>query len=114
MVAKQAIEKVKNQLLLRRQELEQDFSKHETFSDNTVQDPGDQAVSSTMESLHNSLQDTKLQEYRRIVKALRMIEDGTYGICVDCSEAILEKRLKSFPNASRCLGCQEAYEDQKD
>ena len=40
-----------------------------------------------------------------------MIEDGTYGECVDCHNPISEKRLKSFPNATRCLVCQEAFEE---
>lgn len=107
------IEKVKEELLARKLQLEQEMTNlyQEKFSDDQVQDVGDQALSSSMESLRSSLQDTKLDEYNRLIKALEMIEEGTYGICVDCGLPIPEKRLKSFPNATRCLACQEAFEE---
>ena len=112
---KQEIEKIRQELLKRKLELEEELTRlsQEKFSEDQVQDPGDQALSSTMESLKVSLQDTEREEYARIVKALEKIEDGTYGICADCGQPISEKRLKSFPNASRCLICQEAYEEEK-
>ena len=81
------------------------------MTDDQVQDPGDQAATSTMEALQVSLQDAEVGEYNRIVDALAKIENGTYGICVDCDNAIAEKRLKSYPNASRCVGCQELFEE---
>lgn len=85
----------------------------EKITDDQVQDPGDQALSSTMENLRTSLQDTELQEFKRIEQALKKIDDGTYGICIDCGGDISEKRLNSYPNAARCLRCQEAFEDKK-
>lgn len=99
----------------RKQELEDELlqTREEKFSDDQIQDAGDQALSSTMESLKSSFQDTRLDEYKRIVRALGMIEQGTYGICIDCDKAISEKRLQSFPNATRCLACQEALEEGK-
>lgn len=109
------MKKVKGELMARKSELEQEMVSlyQEKFSDDQVQDVGDQALTSTMESLRSSLHDTKMDEYNRLVKALEMIEDGTYGICADCQLPISEKRLKSFPNATRCLSCQEAFEESK-
>lgn len=106
---------IKKELQTRKIELEQDLvqSYSEKFSDDQVQDPGDQALTSTMESLRSSLQDTRIDEFNRIVKALKMIEDGVYGICVDCELPISEKRLKLYPDATRCLSCQEAFEEGK-
>lgn len=103
---------VKQDLIQRRQDLQEDLMRlyKEKFSDE-VQDLGDQALTSTMELLSSSLQDSRVEEYNRIVRALQMIEDGTYGICVDCAEPISEKRLKSYPNATRCIACQEAFEE---
>ena len=46
-----------------------------------------------------------------IVKALEMIDEGTYGNCIDCEQPISERRLLSFPNASRCISCQEKAEE---
>lgn len=110
---KHNLQEIKQTLLKRKVELEQELHRlsQEKFSDDQVQDPGDQALSSTMESLKVSLQDTEREEYNRILQALEKTEDGTYGICTDCSQPISERRLNSYPNASRCLVCQEAFED---
>ena len=104
---------IKKQLLERKIEVEQELKQllQEKFSDDQVQDAGDQALASSMENLNSSLQSAKRDEYKRVEMALQMIEDGTYGICVDCGQAISEKRLKSFPNATRCLSCQEIFEE---
>ena len=94
------LEKVKQELTERKRELQEELMRlyKERYADE-VQDLGDQALTSTMELLSSSLQDSRVEEYNRIVRALKMIEDGSYGICVDCHEPISEKRLKSYPNA---------------
>ena len=109
------IESIKRKLLERKSELEQQladlYQKQE--QPDTVQDPGDQAQSLSLETLKISLQDTELDEYNRIRQALKMIEQGTYGICIDCEQPISEKRLKLYPNATRCLVCQEILEERR-
>jgi len=45
-----------------------------------------------------------------IDQALRRIEDGSFGICVDCEQPIREERLDVLPYASRCIGCAEKSE----
>jgi DnaK suppressor protein len=45
-------------------------------------------------------------------EALGRIEDGSYGLCVDCGREIRRARLKAVPWASRCVPCQEA-EDRR-
>ena len=111
---KKKLEEIKAELEARKLELEQEMTGlyQEKFSDDQVQDSADQALSSTMESLKASLHDTKNEEYKRIVQALEMIDDESYGVCVDCGKDISEKRLKYYPNATRCLVCQEGYEAQ--
>jgi len=102
-------------LIQRRNEIEEQLKSlaTEKVTDDQVQDPGDQALSATMEILRNSLQDTELMEYNRILQALDKIKAGTYGICIDCGGDISEKRLKSYPNAARCIVCQEAFEERR-
>src|SRR5437868_3034374 len=96
----QNLNEIKNILHQRKQELEDELGQtyEQKFSDEQIQDLGDQTFISTMESLRSSFQDARLEEYKRIVRALEMIDEGTYGICVDCSKHISEKRLQSFPN----------------
>lgn len=107
------IELLKEQLLNRKIELEQEMIElhQEKFSDDQVQDAADQALTSTMDTLKSSFQETKIDEFKRVVRALEMIEEGTYGMCVDCDRMIAIKRLQSFPNAMRCIACQEAFEE---
>jgi DnaK suppressor protein len=44
---------------------------------------------------------------RQIDTALRRIEDGEFGICLECEEPISPKRLAAVPWATYCLRCQE-------
>ena len=99
-------------MLARKIVLEEELDRlsKEPASDNQSQDDGDQAVSSTLETLRNSIQNAEYDEFTRIEGALQAIEQGTYGICQDCDQEISEKRLKYNPNAQRCLACQEAAE----
>ena len=108
------LDAIKDELIERLADLEEELKKLSTekITDDQVQDPGDQALSSTMENLRTSLQNTELQEYKRIVQAIEKINNGTYGICIDCSEDISPKRLSFYPNAARCLACQETFEDR--
>ena len=80
-------------------------------TDGQSQDEGDQAVQSTLETLRNSLQKNEYDELVMIEEALNDIENNVYGNCQDCDSQISEKRLKYYPNARRCLMCQEALED---
>jgi DnaK suppressor protein len=107
------VEEIKAKLLERKIELEHALSLmyKEKVSDDQVQDTGDQALYSTLEELKISLHNNELDTYQRIVRALDMIDKGVYGICIECSNPISEKRLSRFPDATRCLVCQEAFEE---
>ena len=45
-----------------------------------------------------------------IDEALKRIEDGTYGNCLQCSKPILKKRLKAIPQTELCIECQKKKE----
>jgi DnaK suppressor protein len=111
---KRNLKKIEADLLKRKLELEQKLTEmsKEQFSDGQVQDPGDQALTATMEALRMSLQDAEVEEYRGISRALDRIKEGGYGLCVDCGNSISEKRLNSFPGTMRCLACQENFEEK--
>lgn len=50
------------------------------------------------------------RETRSLVQigaALQRIDDGEFGICLDCEEPISAKRLAAVPWAGYCLRCQE-------
>jgi DnaK suppressor protein len=105
-------EVMKEILIERKKILEEELKRLNSTknSDPQGQDSADQASAAVVESLENSLQSTELQEYTMILKALEMIEKGTYGICIDCGLPIAEKRLRYYPHVTRRLLCQEAIE----
>ena len=86
-------------------------SSQEKVSDGQVQDSGDEALSLTMEKLKNSLEQTEIDEFRLVEDALKRIEKGEYGFCIDCQDPISDRRLENFPYVARCIVCQEALEE---
>ncbi len=46
----------------------------------------------------------------RIVEAIGRLDDGSYGICAVCGEAIAPRRLHAIPEATTCVRCQESLE----
>jgi DnaK suppressor protein len=54
-------------------------------------------------------QQALLQE---VEDALKRIEEGTYGKCVDCGRPIPEKRLEAIPWAARDVKCEEQLEQR--
>ena len=47
---------------------------------------------------------------KRTELALRRIDDGEYGDCLQCGEPIAYARLQAQPFASLCIDCQSASE----
>jgi DnaK suppressor protein len=45
---------------------------------------------------------------RDVKDALRRIQGGEFGTCMECESAISPKRLVAVPWAARCIQCQEA------
>ena len=48
-----------------------------------------------------------------IIDALVRLDNGSYGVCVDCGKPVPEGRLEVKPEAARCLTCQ-AKRDGRD
>ena len=46
----------------------------------------------------------------RIESALRKIDEGSFGVCENCSKSISLKRLKAVPYAELCIKCKEDEE----
>jgi DnaK suppressor protein len=78
-----------------------------------VRDVGDEAERATRET-ENSLELRTRDRYRKLIakieKALRRIEDGTYGFCEETDEEIGLERLDARPIATLSLDAQERRE----
>jgi DnaK suppressor protein len=46
-------------------------------------------------------------QLRQVKAALKRLQEGDFGTCADCEEAISPKRLVAVPWALRCIKCQE-------
>ena len=60
-----------------------------------------------MAQANRSQQQTQL---KRVVRALRRLEEGDYGYCNSCDQAIGFLRLQVRPETPLCLGCQQREE----
>ena len=49
----------------------------------------------------------------QIGAALERIEDGEFGVCLECEEPISPKRLAAVPWAAYCLSCQEMHDARR-
>ncbi len=75
-----------------------------------VQDRGDEANTDQWREANAAMIDHHVDEISNIQAALSRVDSGTYGLCVDCGEAIGFQRLQAYPSANRCLQCQSKVE----
>ena len=85
-------------------------SAEEETTEESTQDIADKAVSSYTREFLYSLTDGERTTLLKIDEALARIEEGTYGFCLSCAQAMTEKRLNAVPWARYCLDCQELSE----
>ena len=77
------------------------------------QHPADIATDISEADREEALIDAAVLRREEAQAALARLDDGTYGVCVDCGEQIAEARLEFRPEASRCLACQERFEESE-
>lgn len=81
-----------------------------------VRDVGDEAERATRET-ENSLELRTRDRYRKLIskieKALKRVEDGSYGYCEETGEEIGVDRLEARPIATLCLDAQERWEHRQ-
>jgi DnaK suppressor protein len=81
-----------------------------------VRDVGDEAERATRET-ENSLELRTRDRYRKLISkiddALRRIDDGEYGFCIDTGEDIGLDRLEARPTAERTVDAQERWEHRQ-
>lgn len=50
-------------------------------------------------------------ELRRIEAALKRIDSGDFGYCIDCEESISPARLDANPTVTLCVNCASSREN---
>ncbi len=81
--------------------------------DDSIKDLGDQANTAYTREFFFELGNGDRRLLRDVVLALQKIEDGSFGDCERCGEAIAEKRLDALPFARYCITCQRLAEEEE-
>ena len=77
-----------------------------------IQDMADAASNTYTADILMSISDNDLRLLKDIDNTLDKIEKGTYGICEECEEKIIEKRLEANPVARYCITCKRQMEEK--
>lgn len=75
-----------------------------------VPDIGDQSIADLLIDVDNAMVHRDVEEIRVIDAAFQRMDEGSYGICVDCGQEVDFERLSAFPTAKRCFPCQVRHE----
>jgi len=70
----------------------------------------DDAVQSYEHQLMMGLGEKEFEKLRLVEEAIEKLDEGQYGICLECEELISEERLTVIPFASHCVDCLRIIE----
>jgi len=106
MLSKEFIEKMRQRLLKEKKTVDEKIAKYsapeESMENPDWDDLGNDAVEDLVEeNIVESLK--KIQE--KLERALKKIEDGTYGKCEFCNAEYSEEQLEMVPWADPCHKC---------
>lgn len=97
---------MKPRLLARLRELDHRLAEIEDDLDETPNpDFEDRATEREGDEVLEHLGEAGLVEIRQIQAALKRMEAGAYGVCVNCGEPISHERLRTLPATPRCRYC---------
>ena len=111
MYSKKIINNIKEKLLKEKHECLYRLSqKHDIDSDG---DETDEVQANIQIDLNQKF--IKINKFKllQIEEALARINNKTYGVCVDCEEPIIGKRLLANPYCVTCVDCAEDRETQE-
>lgn len=76
-------------------------------------EPDSRAQTETERELEFTLDARESAELDAIDAALKRIEAGSYGVCIDCGADIPAPRLHAAPETPRCVDCQGQFEQPR-
>ena len=75
-----------------------------------TQDIADKASNAYTKEFLYSLSNTDRNILQLVDDALERLKHGRFGVCMECGEKMLPKRLEAVPWARHCISCQEREE----
>jgi DnaK suppressor protein len=113
-MATDSFKTVKDELLRLRAELLREVSESyatcRELGQDGVADIGDMSSNAYNRDVLFNLSETQRQRIRDIDLALERIEQGEYGICMQCGEEIAPRRLEVRPFSRYCIECKTDIE----
>lgn len=114
----QQIQQLQQQLQEQRTQLEETIRRELRQSDQElaarlaeqVHDNEELSFADLVVDLNLTVIDHQVQELREVENAFLRMEQGTYGVCTECNDAIEFERLHANPAAKRCFTCQTIHE----
>ncbi|MBS1788224.1 MAG: TraR/DksA family transcriptional regulator [Acidobacteria bacterium] len=73
----------------------------------------EQAIELENDQVLDALDGQIRTELRQIEKTLARMDEGVYGECEDCGKRIAAKRLEALPHTTRCIDCEEKFQQRR-
>jgi RNA polymerase-binding protein DksA len=112
-------ERIRAALAARRDELREEYALHlaeiaelqrERFTDSAGDDQADTGSKTFEREQEISLANSILERSTQVERALERLDEGSYGWCERCGNAIPVERLAAFPSATLCVSCKQLEE----
>ena len=112
-------EKIRTALASRRDELRAEYDQtltdiaelqRERLTDSAGDDQADTGTKTFEREQEISLANNLLERINQVERALERLEEGNYGWCERCGNAIPVERLAAFPSATLCVSCKQLEE----
>jgi RNA polymerase-binding transcription factor DksA len=110
-------QKVEERLAQREREIEERRKAMQSAGDPSAEEladydnhPGDQGSETLIKEMDETTEVILEEDARRIREARQRLEEGKYGICVDCGKEIPADRLEAMPETIRCVEDQRIFE----
>ena len=114
MARKEALDKLRDVLLLRREALKRALDGDLSMLQTLHQEGGDvmdAAMDTAQDEISSQLIEVESRELSQIEEALNRIKEGAYGDCDVCGKPIPIARLQAVPYAVNCIECARNQEN---
>jgi DnaK suppressor protein len=112
-------ERIRAALAARRDELREEYDLHlaeiaelqrDRLTDSAGDDQADTGAKTFEREQELSLAHSILERTTQVERALERLDEGSYGWCERCGNAIPVERLAAFPSATLCVSCKQLEE----
>ncbi len=115
-LSQETLQTVREQLLNRQASLSKELraSTESLLNDEpSFADSVDQAAADSDRAIAVQIKNRDRDTLVQINQALRRMDEGAFGSCERCSDAISDARIKAFPFTTLCIDCKAELESEE-